>query len=613
MTSTLLDDTGTLVLPGVYRGIVTSTDDPLSAGRVKLQIPQLTGIDETEWAWPSNPLGMSQVPNVQDPVYVMFESGDFEHPVYLGSWKKLGSSYLTAAEISGIAGPPGPPGDPGSPGSAGATGATGPPGAPGSAGAPGSPGATGPAAWKVMVPWSSAVTYGPGPPADVVSYNGGTFVALTTSTNLQPDTHPAAWGVVAQSGASIAPGSIIAADLANFVIDVTKYNDSRHHFDPPAVVSNSPVAGSIAWPTFVMVYQGASYTIAAGNSSNQFVWWVFGATTLTSSNTLPSLTVNDCLIFLNKNGIAADAQLAQAMSGSLVVAGSIFATAIAANTISASQIAANSIGTGQLAANSITATQIAAGAINGQTISGATITGGTITGGTIIGANIETAASGPRMLMLSGSGYNWLEMYSGITGETATQLVGGTSGTGAGQAPEVQLQAGHGAGVTGYSLLTMGGMSADGTNEPTWGIEAYDAVTSHYWSSITGNSGAAAQIFIQISQILGSATTRIELDQTGVITLTGVLGFSNGGSSIGGWAHGTYTGTTDAGANFSFLHGLTWTPLHVFFQSVTPSGGTNQGLPVLTAISSSTISGRYLPSSGTTNLISVALHWIAIK
>lgn len=635
---TLTEDTGTLVLPGVYRGIVTSTDDPLSAGRVKLQIPQLTGVDDTEWAWPSNPLGMSQVPNVQDPVWVMFEGGDFEHPIYFGSWKQLGSPYLTAAEISGIAGPPGPQGDPGSPGSTGAAGPPGAPGAPGASGAPGAPGATGPAAWKVMVAWNSSTTYGPGPPADVVSYNGGTFVALATNTNSQPDTHPANWAVVAQSGASIAPGSIVAADLANFVIDVTKYNDSRHHFNPPAVVSNNPVAGSISWPAFTMVYQAQSYTIAAGNSASQYVWWTFGATSLSSSNTLPALTVNDCLIFLNKNGIAVNAQLAQAIDGSLIVSGSIFATAIAANTISASQIAANSIGTGQLAANSITAAQIAAGAINGQSISGAVITGGTITGttitgGTVIGATIETAASGTRMVILGGgAGTTYAEFYAGLTGETPGALQGGSFNVGMNQWPYVQLETGlPNSTVVGQAIVQLIGVASDGTTRyPSVVLEATPNSTpaSNLTAQFTTASGPPANAFIEGSlQDSASHFYEFYLNYQHFF-IGGVPSWLSGGAIIGNGdapqtirnlAWGTYNcvcSTASPGPvnYFTFNHGLSWTPTAVFFQHQSPTGGSaNMGYPTgPSAISSTQITGRYQNTAGSMAGVTVVGYWIAI-
>jgi hypothetical protein len=37
---------------GVYRGVAVDTNDPLSNGRIKMQVPQILGGAVTSWAWP---------------------------------------------------------------------------------------------------------------------------------------------------------------------------------------------------------------------------------------------------------------------------------------------------------------------------------------------------------------------------------------------------------------------------------------------------------------------------------------------------------------------------------------------------------------------------------
>jgi len=37
---------------GIYRGVVVSTTDPLGKGRVALKVPQISGDEITNWAWP---------------------------------------------------------------------------------------------------------------------------------------------------------------------------------------------------------------------------------------------------------------------------------------------------------------------------------------------------------------------------------------------------------------------------------------------------------------------------------------------------------------------------------------------------------------------------------
>lgn len=76
--------------PGVYRGIVTADNDPESLLRVKVRVPQVLGNAETNWAWPVVPnLVGVETPKVGDPVWVAFEAGDVENPVWLGTWKPV--------------------------------------------------------------------------------------------------------------------------------------------------------------------------------------------------------------------------------------------------------------------------------------------------------------------------------------------------------------------------------------------------------------------------------------------------------------------------------------------------------------------------------------------
>lgn len=62
------------------------------------------------------------------------------------------------------------------------------------------------------------------------------------------------------------------------------------------------------------------------------------------------------------------------------------------------------------------------------------------------------------------------------------------------------------------------------------------------------------------------------------------------------WA--SYSGTTDGSQNLVVTHGAGFTPSAVLVQSTTPSGGANQGYPVVTAKSSSTFTLRYMNSAG---------------
>lgn len=72
----------------IYRGIVTDIDDPEGLLRIKAQVPQIYGLNESDWMWPSIPIAVGvQVPPVGNPVWVMLEGGDNSRPVWVGTWR----------------------------------------------------------------------------------------------------------------------------------------------------------------------------------------------------------------------------------------------------------------------------------------------------------------------------------------------------------------------------------------------------------------------------------------------------------------------------------------------------------------------------------------------
>lgn len=181
---------------------------------------------------------------------------------------------------------------------------------------------------------------------------------------------------------------------------------------PPVLTANSPVAGSISWSPFRLAYRGQTYSIPAGSTSSKYTWWPYNGGAggaLQFSATLPVLTTDDDLLFLNKAGIPVSVPTAQGLDGSLIVSGSILADAIGANQINASHIQAGSITTPALAAGAVTASTIAAGAvtagsldaaaITGKTITGGTITGTAIVGGSVTGTTVQTGSSGQRIVL----------------------------------------------------------------------------------------------------------------------------------------------------------------------------------------------------------------------
>lgn len=72
-----------------YRGKVASTQDPLHLGRVQVQVPAIFGEGRTSWALPCTPyagndIGLFMVPPVGTNIWVEFEGGDPDYPIWSG-------------------------------------------------------------------------------------------------------------------------------------------------------------------------------------------------------------------------------------------------------------------------------------------------------------------------------------------------------------------------------------------------------------------------------------------------------------------------------------------------------------------------------------------------
>lgn len=73
---------------GKYRGTVVTNNDPLGGNRLEVRIPGVTG-QETKWALPcvpyaANDLGWHAIPPVGASVWIEFEAGEIDHPIWVG-------------------------------------------------------------------------------------------------------------------------------------------------------------------------------------------------------------------------------------------------------------------------------------------------------------------------------------------------------------------------------------------------------------------------------------------------------------------------------------------------------------------------------------------------
>jgi uncharacterized protein involved in type VI secretion and phage assembly len=76
---------------GKYRGTVTDIQDPLMMGRVRAKVPDVLGDQESGWAMACVPFGGSgmgffALPKVGAGVWIEFEHGDPDYPIWTGCW-----------------------------------------------------------------------------------------------------------------------------------------------------------------------------------------------------------------------------------------------------------------------------------------------------------------------------------------------------------------------------------------------------------------------------------------------------------------------------------------------------------------------------------------------
>jgi hypothetical protein len=105
-------DGGQRKFHGLYRGAVVSNVDPEFRGRIMARVTDVTGIFTTSWAEPVVPFagpnaGYLSVPPINAGVWIEFENGDPDKPVWLGGlWGSTIEAPVTAKTI-GSTGPAG--------------------------------------------------------------------------------------------------------------------------------------------------------------------------------------------------------------------------------------------------------------------------------------------------------------------------------------------------------------------------------------------------------------------------------------------------------------------------------------------------------------------------
>jgi uncharacterized protein involved in type VI secretion and phage assembly len=95
---------------GVYRATVVNNIDPMQLGRISVIVPDVGGVTPSSWATPCVPIagkqmGMFVVPQIGAGVWVQFEAGDPDRPVWIGGWWGI-AAEVPALALAGVPGNP---------------------------------------------------------------------------------------------------------------------------------------------------------------------------------------------------------------------------------------------------------------------------------------------------------------------------------------------------------------------------------------------------------------------------------------------------------------------------------------------------------------------------
>ena len=87
---------------GKYRGTVVNNIDPMQMGRIMAQVPDVSNVIPSTWAMPCVPFAGIQsghfvVPAIGSGVWIEFEHGDADYPIWTGGY------WGSAAEVPALA------------------------------------------------------------------------------------------------------------------------------------------------------------------------------------------------------------------------------------------------------------------------------------------------------------------------------------------------------------------------------------------------------------------------------------------------------------------------------------------------------------------------------
>ena len=90
---------------GKYRGTCLNNVDPLQIGRIQVIVPDVSNVAPSSWAMPSVPVaglqhGVFAVPPIGSGVWIEFEKGDPDYPIWTGCFWGSAAEVPAAAQLA---------------------------------------------------------------------------------------------------------------------------------------------------------------------------------------------------------------------------------------------------------------------------------------------------------------------------------------------------------------------------------------------------------------------------------------------------------------------------------------------------------------------------------
>lgn len=312
-------------------------------------------------------------------------------------------------------------------------------------------------------------------------------------------------------------------DIMGFVSKVSArdLNLATHALDGYLIEDNKPSAGSIQWTDCNIVYKGTNYAIQNGNTANKYVYWTLAQadkTLFLNSNTKPTLTEDDVLVFVNDGGKHSTI-MDKYKHGAAMLDGSVGSTEIKSGSIAKVNLAAGAVDSTILASGAVASGNIAAGAVDATALGSGAVTNVKIASGAVASGNIAAGAVGTTALATGAVTSTVLAANAVTNGKIATGAITGT---------ELAANA-VGATAIAANAVTSGKIATGAVTSTTL---ATGAVTSTAIASGAVGSGALATGAVTATAIADGTITGAKIG-SGTVTGSNIQNGSITGTQIG--------------------------------------------------------------------------------